>query len=94
MKINKDLSDEQLAAFLDAVMQGKESCDSISDIDTLEVLSVAKSSLSEDNEEVFVLPPWSEITPNNSKVMPLHTPLVKAGFLGENNTEDDTIDEE
>lgn len=94
MKHFNKISDEELAAFLEGMLPGDNSqrVDSFMDVDTLEVMSVARKALDQfPSEKVIQLPTWD----NNSPVtLPtIYSPLAMAGFLGDSNA-DDTFDED
>ncbi len=64
--------------------------DAAMNIDTLEILNVARSAMGEfPADNVISLPSWDNIA--NAAVRPKHEPLAMAGFLGDNSSDDDNV---
>ena len=92
MKPSKHISDEELAAYLDQILSNQSMpMYSMGDIDTLEVLSVAReASKHTTQQKITSLPSWTEIPKTalwNS--VSACAPLAQAGFLGELCAEDE-----
>ncbi len=93
MKRFNRISDEELAAYLEGMLSDKDSAmvDAAMNIDTLEILNVARSAMSEfPSDNVITLPSWDNIAA--ASIPPMYEPLAMVGFLGESNTEDDMCD--
>ena len=93
MKQFNKISDEELAAYLEGMLSDKESAmvDAAMDIDTLEILNVARSAMSEfPSDNVITQPSWDNIAA--ASIRSMYEPLAMVGFLGESNTEDDMCD--
>ncbi len=93
MKRFNRISDEELAAYLEGMLSDKDSAmvDAAMNIDTLEILNVARSAMSEfHSDNVITLPSWDNIAA--ASIRPMYEPLAMVGFLGESNTEDDMCD--
>lgn len=96
MKQLDKISDEELAAYLESMLSEKESVDinNAMDIDTLEVLSVSRQAMNEFQKgNVIELPSWKNISAASASIRPLYEPLAMAGFLGENNSDDNYTEE-
>ncbi len=92
MKQFNKISDEELAAYLEGMLSDKESAkvDAAMDIDTLEILNVARSTMGEfPADNVIPLPSWDNTA--NAEVYPKHEPLAMVGFLGDNSSDDDNV---
>ena len=95
MKQFNNISDEELAAYLDGMLENSEmaNIDKMMDVDTLEVLSVSQNAMDEfPSDNVIHLPSWDKVAV--ASVQPIYTPLAMAGFLDECNAdEEDDSDE-
>lgn len=92
MKSSKHISDEELAAYLDQILSNQNMpMNTMCDIETLEVLSVAcEASKHITQQKITSLPSWTEISNTalwNS--VSACAPLAQAGFLGELCAEDE-----
>ena len=86
MKPSKHISDEELAAYLDQILSNQSMLtNSMCDIDTLEVLSVAReASKHTTQQKTTSLPSWTEIPKTAQRdLVSTTTPLAQAGFLGD-----------
>ena len=93
MKQYNNISDEELAAYLEGVLSEKDSAkvNASIDIDTLEVLNVAKKGLGKfPSGNVIQLPSWNKMP--ISTVSSTYNHLAMAGFLGDSNA-DEIFDE-
>lgn len=89
MKQYNRISDEELAAYLEGMLSGKDAArvESAMDIETLEVLSVAKKGLDKfPSAKVIQLPSWNNMPINSAS--PTYSPLAMAGFLGDSNADE------
>lgn len=90
MKQFNNISDEDLAVYLDGMLENSEmaNIDKMMDIDTLEVLSVSQKAMEEfPSENIIHLPSWDNVAA--ASIQPIYTPLAMAGFLGECNADDE-----
>lgn len=92
-KDKKQISEEELAAYIDGRLSQTRSRDLESSLtdDTLELLGVSRAAIEEIHKEnVVVFPRWSDLA---STVNPFHrqrNPLAMAGFLGDEDEEAST----
>lgn len=94
MKQFNQISDEELAAYLEGMLSDKESAmvDAAMDFDTFEVLNVSRKAMNEFlSDNVISLPSWENAAVTS--IHPMYEPLAMAGFLGDSN-DDETGDEE
>lgn len=94
MKHYNKISDEELAAYLEGMLSEGDSAkvDAFMDLDTLEVLNVAKKGLDKfPSGKVIQLPSWNNMP--IASPQQTYTPLAMAGFLGDSNA-DEIFDEE
>ena len=94
MKQFNEISDEELAAYLEGMLSDKESAmvDAAMDIDMFEILNVSRKALDEfSTDNVISLPSWDNVAA--ASIRPMYEPLAMAGFLGDSNA-DETADEE
>ena len=94
MKKINEISDEELAAYLEGMLSDKESAmvDAAMDIDTLEILNVSRKAIDEfPSDNVITLPSWGNVAA--ASIRPMYEPLAMAGFLGDSNA-DETANEE
>jgi hypothetical protein len=92
MKPSKYISDEELAAYLDQILSNQSMLtNSMCDIDTLEVLSVAReASKHTTQQKITSLPSWTEIPKTALRdLVNTTTSLAQAGFLGDLCAEDE-----
>mgnify|MGYP003301083769 FL=1 len=92
MKPSKHISDEELAAYLDQILSNQNMpINSMCDIDTLEVLSVAReASKHTTQQKITSLPSWTEIPKTALRdLVSADTHLAQAGFLGDLCAEDE-----
>ena len=92
MKPSKHISDEKLAAYLDQILSNQNMpTNSMCDIETLEVLSVAReASKHTTQQKITSLPSWTEIPKTALRDLVSNTtPLAQAGFLGDLCAEDE-----
>lgn len=89
------ISDEELAAYLEHALQAEENerVEAAMDVDTLEVLGVARRALAEFEPGETVLPSWDEVDTGNA-FRRIGEPLAMAGFLGDEGDGGDERDEE
>lgn len=89
MKHYNGISDEELAAYLEGMLSDDDSAkvDASMDIDTLEVLNVAKKGLDKfPSGKVIQLPSWNNMPINSASST--YSPLAMAGFLGDSNADE------
>lgn len=92
MKPSKHISDEELAAYLDQILSNQSMLTNpMCDIDTLEVLSVAREASEHTTQQkITSLPSWTEIPKTALRDLVSNTtPLAQAGFLGDLCAEDE-----
>lgn len=90
MKQFNEISDEELAAYLEGMLSDldTEKVDNAMDIDTIEVLSVSRQAMNEFHKGNMVeLPSWKNVTAASASIHPLYEPLAMAGFLGDSNSD-------
>lgn len=89
------ISDEELAAYLEHALQAEENerVEAAMDVDTLEVLGVARRALAEFEVGETVLPSWDEVDTGDA-FRRIGEPLAMAGFLGDEGDERDEEVEE
>ncbi len=92
--INKKISDEELAAYLDGMLSDDAlaKVEGAMDIEMLEVVNVSRKAINEfPLDNVISLPSWGNVAA--ASIRPMYEPLAMAGFLGDSNA-DETADEE
>lgn len=92
--INKKISDEELAAYLDGMLSDDAlaKVEGAMDIEMLEVVNVSRKAINEfPLDNVISLPSWGNVAA--ASIPPMYEPLAMAGFLGESNA-DETADGE
>ena len=92
--INKKISDEELAAYLDGMLSDDAlaKVEGAMDIEMLEVVNVSRKAINEfPLDNVISLPSWGNVAA--ASIQPMYEPLAMAGFLGESNA-DETADGE
>ena len=89
------ISDEELAAYLEHALPAEENgrVEAAMDVDTLEVLGVARRALAEFEAGETVLPSWDEVDTGNA-FRRIGEPLAMAGFVGDERDEEVEEDEE
>ena len=90
-KCNK-ISDEELAAYLEDMLTGKDitKMNQEMDLDTFEVLNVSRQALDYfPSDKIIDLPSWDNFDASSAAIEPLYKPLAMAGFLGVINTDDE-----
>ncbi len=89
------ISDEELAAYLEHALPAEENerVEAAMDVDTLEVLGVARRALAEFEVGETVLPSWDEVDTGDA-FRRIGEPLAMAGFLGDEGDERDEEVEE
>lgn len=88
------ISDEELAAYLEHALPAEENerVEAAMDVDTLEVLGVARRALAEFEAGETELPSWDEVDTGDA-FRRIGEPLAMAGFLGDEEVEEDEEDE-
>lgn len=92
MKQFNEISDEELAAYLEGMLSDldTEKVDNAMDIDTIEILSVSRQAMNEFHKDNMVeLPLWKNVTTASASIHPLYEPLAMAGFLGDSNSDEE-----
>lgn len=92
MKQFNEISDEELAAYLEGILSDldTEKVDNAMDIDTIEILSVSRQAMNEFHKDNMVeLPLWKNVTTASASIHPLYEPLAMAGFLGDSNSDEE-----
>ena len=89
------ISDEELAAYLEHALPTEENerVEAAMDVDTLEVLGVARRALAEFEAGETVLPSWDEVDTGNA-FRRIGEPLAMAGFLGDERDEEEEDEED
>lgn len=92
MKQFNEISDEELAAYLEGMLSDldTEKVDNAMGIDTIEVLSVSRQAMNEFYKDNMVeLPSWKNVTTASASIHPLYEPLAMAGFLWDSNSDEE-----
>lgn len=95
-KDKKQISEEDLAAYIDGSLFASRSTDLESSLtdDTIELLGVTRGAIEKvPKDNVVIFPKWSAITASSNPFLRQRNPLAMAGFLGDENNEDMATDE-
>lgn len=92
-KDKKQISDEELAAYIDGHLSKSRTHDLESSLtdDTLELIGVTRVAIEKIHEEsIVIFPKWSDIASNINPFWRQRNPLAMAGFLGDEDDEEES----
>lgn len=95
-KKKKQISEEELAAYIDGRLSASRSADLESSLtdDTIELLGVARAAIVKvPKDNVIFFPKWSDLSASSNPFFRQQSPFAMAGFLGDEDNEDMATDE-
>ena len=95
-KDKKQISEEELAAYIDGRMSASRSAELESSLtdDTIELLGVTRAAIEKvPKDNVVIFPKWSDQTATSNPFFRHRNPLAMAGFLGDEDSDDMATDE-
>lgn len=95
-KDKKQISEEELAAYIDGRLSASRSADLESSLtdDTIELMGVTRAAIEKvPKDNVVIFPKWSDLSASSNPFFRQRNPLAMAGFLGDEDNEDMATDE-